>query len=463
MTSISLHRRLGILFVVLAIVCDCVVAGSPMDYFESAKRLANRENRDILLSFSGYRWWCPVIGIDTHTEDPWIKKHFIMLEIEIPSNSEDSGGVVAAEDRALIALRKMFHQEIVEPGPTILLLDSDGRPYAEVDSNEQAAEVYLPDLKDAIQRRIKRDTAFRRGRTAGGIEKAKLLNDGLLALDEIMADGEVGSMASHERLVDEYYQDVLADIIRNDPKDILGRGKELTEKKRWQKEDAERRLVDGQLERLATELNRMLEASTPLAAFSTMIDKFLESHPAMPKEVRQRALFGKVEAAIILRDYSAALKALDATISMGPELSSTKTLESVLKPELLKAIQHSGVGIDSAATAYTFRLTLSNPESLLDSDGKRTLAELKRLDENMGLLLVEDQMHCMLAKVTLLLRLRDYEQALRTLEAFVFLGGSSKLVKLRDQELRPVIARGLNVKSSDESNPTEQAVPPNGP
>ena len=453
MTSISLHRRLGILFVVMAIVCDCAVAGSPMDDFESAKRLAKRENRDIILSFSGYRWWWPAIGIDTHTEDPWIKKHFIMLEIEIPSNSEDSGGVVTAEDRALIELRKMFHQEFVEPGPTILLLDSDGRPYAEIDSNEQPAEVYLPDLKDAIQQRIKRDTAFRRGRIADGIGMAKLLNDGLLALDEIIVDGEVGSLVSQERLVDDYYQDVLADIIRNDPKDILGRGKELKEKKRWQKEGAEWRFVDELLASLATELNRMLDASTPLATYFSTIDKFLESHPAIPKEARQRALFGKVEAAIILRDYSAALKALDAMTSLGPELSSTKKLESVLRPELLKAIQLSGVGIDSAATAYSFRLTLSNPESVLDSDGKRTLAELKRLDENMGLLLVEDQMHRMLAKVTLLLRLRDYEQALRTLDAFVERGGSSKIVERRDRDLRPIIVRGLNVKSSGVSNP----------
>ena len=436
-----------------------------MDDFESAKQLAKRENRDIILSFSGYRWWCPAIGIDTHTEDLWIKKHFIMLEIEIPSNLEDSGGLVTAEDRALIGLRKMFHQELVEPGPTILLLDSDGRPYAEVDSNEQPAEVYLPDLKDAIQRRNKRDTAFRRAQTAGGIEKARLLNDGLIALCEDKVDGEIMVLASQERLVDIYYEDILIDIIRNDSKDMLGRGKELKDKKQWQKEAAEWRFVDELLASLATELNRMLEASNPLATYFSTIDKFLESHPAIPKEARQRALFGKVEAAIILRDYSAALKALDATTSLGPELSSTKALESVLRPELLKAIQLSGVGIDSAATAYTFRLTLSNPESILDSDGKRTLAELKRLDENMGLLLVEDQMHRMLAKVALLLRLRDYEQALRTLDAFVERGSSSKIVERRDRELRPIIVRGLNAKSSGVSNPTkaEQVVAPNGP
>jgi hypothetical protein len=103
-------------------------------------------------------------------------------------------------------------------------------------------------------------------------------------------------------------------------------------------------------------------------------------------------------------------------------------------------------------------------ESLLDSDGKRTLAELKRLDENMGLLLVEDQMHRMLAKVTLLLHLRDYEQALRTLDAFVERGGSSKIVERRDRELRPIIVRGLNVKSSGVGNPPKaEVVPPNGP
>ena len=70
MTSILPLRRLGISIGALAIMCDCAVLGSPMDDFESAKHLAKRENEDIMLSFSGYRWWYPTIGIDTHTQDP---------------------------------------------------------------------------------------------------------------------------------------------------------------------------------------------------------------------------------------------------------------------------------------------------------------------------------------------------------------------------------------------------------
>ncbi len=450
--------------VALAIVCDCAAACGPMNDFESAKQRAKRENKDIMLSFSGYRWWYPTIGIDTHTQGPWLTKHFIMLEIEIPRDPEGSGGVVTTEDQALIEIRRKFHQEIVEPGPTILLLDSDGRPYAGVDHNEQPAEAYLPDLKEAIQRRMKRDTAFRRGQKEDGIRKARLQNEGLLALYEIMVDGEVVAWASQERLVHDYYQDVLADIIGNDPNDVLGRGRELKEEKQWQKEVAEQQVVDGQLKTLATDLNRMLDASSPLATIFSAIDKFLESNPALSKETRQRALFGKVEAAIILRDYNVALIALDATASFGPDLSFTKILETVLRSEILKAIQLSGVGIDSAATAYSISLTLSNPESLLDSDGKRTLSELRRMDKNMDALLVEGQMNRLLAKARLLLRLRKYEQSLEALDAFVDFGGSSKMVERRDRELRPIIVRGLNGTSSGVGKtPKAEVVPPDGP
>ena len=74
----------------------------------------------------------PTIGIDTQTDDRWIGKHFVMLEIAIPRNSADPGGMAGPGEQSLIELRKMFHQELDEPVPSILLLDASGRPYAEV-------------------------------------------------------------------------------------------------------------------------------------------------------------------------------------------------------------------------------------------------------------------------------------------------------------------------------------------
>jgi len=454
MTSISLQRRFGLLLVVLAIVFDCAVAGSPMDDFGSTKRLAKRENRDIILSFSGYRWWYPTIGFDTQTEHPWIRKHFIMLEVGIPRDSKDSGVAVNVEDRALIELRRMFHQEIDEPGPTILLLDADGRPYAKIDSNEQPAEVYLPDLKDAIQRRIKRDKAFRRASVADGMEKARLLNDGLIALYEIRINGEVKTLSSQELLVDDYYEDIFVEISENDPKDILNRGKELKEKKQSEKEDAERSLMDGEFEKLAGELDHMLDDPPPLAVFFATIDKFIDSHPAMPAEARQRALLGKVEAAIMLRDYPSAIKELDLVISAFPHENIIMALGSRIRPELDKAQKLSEAGERHAACDYAFRFYLQAFD-LFDADGQRTLNKLKGLGSDTSAMLVEDHLHRLIAKVHLLLCLGEHQQALAALDTFLKLGKTSEQARRYDRKFRPLILRGLRKAAPGRSHPTK--------
>ena len=203
-------------------VCDCAMAGSPMEDFAAAKQQAKRERKDVILSFSGYRWWWPTIGIDTDSDDPWIKEHFVMLEI--PLNAAASGGKATPVDQDLVELRKKFHQNLVEPNPAIFLLDASGRTYAELSSDEQPAEIYIPELKEAQLRHAKRDAAFEQARQAKGLKKARLLNNGLRALCD---DQEYGC----DDLLVRSYQDVLAEIIRNDPKDVLGRAEDLKEQK----------------------------------------------------------------------------------------------------------------------------------------------------------------------------------------------------------------------------------------
>ena len=414
--------------------------------FEAAKQLANKENKDVILSFSGYRWWSETTGFNTETEDPWIRDHFIMLEVEIPRDLEDAGGVSTAEEQALVDLRKMFHQDLYEPGPAIMLLDASGRPYAEVDSNEQADDIYITEFKKAIELRVKRDAAFVRARNVDGIKKAKLLNTGLKALYEEVCDGELVQIVSQEIIVDDYYQDIFTEIIKNDTKDVLGRGQELRERKQFDKEDAEFRLVDEQFKSLAKELNRMLEGTAPLVAYSSKIDKFIETHPALSKEARQWALFGKVEAAVILRDYNSALQSLEVLVVATPDLPLTENLTALLKPKLEKAIELSAAGTDRAATHYAFRLDVFRPESLIDPDGSNTKAALEQITKNRLPMLAEDEMRHILGEIDLLINLRKYEDALRKLDLFVGLGGSSGQVRHRDRERRPAILRGLNRK-----------------
>jgi hypothetical protein len=446
MVALTLCYRLRVVWFAILLFGDFAKAGSSIVDFEAAKQLAKKENKDIILSFSGYRWWSEVNGFNTETEDPWIRGHFIMLEVEIPRDLEDTGGVITAEEQSLVDLREMFHQDLYEPGPAIFLLDASGRPYAEVDSNEQGDDIYIPEFKRAIESRVKRDAAFESARNVNGIEKAKLLNTGLRALYEVMDDGELVRYLRHEVMVGDYYQDIFAEIIKNDTKDVLGRGQELRDRKQYDKEVAEYRLVDEQFKSLVKELNRMLEGPAPLAAYSSKIDKFIEAHPALSKEARQRALFGKVEAAVILRDYNSALQSLEVLVLTTPDLPLTKNLTALLKPKLEKAIELSAAGTDRAATHYAFRLDLSHLESLLDPDGSNSKAALEQITKDRPPMLAEDEMWSILNQVDKLIYLRKYEEALRKLDRFVGLGGSSRQVRHRDRERRPAILRGLNRK-----------------
>jgi len=439
MKSISRPNCFQAFLIVLIVVSDCAIACNPIADFQAAKQLAKKEQKDILLSFCGYRWWWEVSAFDTKAEDPWIKKHFILFEIKIPRHEEK----LDAEQKYLTELRKKFHQDRDVPYAAILLVDANGRPFAEIDSNEQSTVEYIPNLKEAVQLRIKRDTAFDRAQRAKGLEKAKWLNKGLTNLYECKIDGEAAKDAGQEILVDLYYQDILAEIIKNDPQDVLGRGKEMRERKQWAKDDADEKIRDGDFEKLIAELNEMLAAPKPLSACLSKIDNFLKDHPAISKKARQRVLFTKVAAAIIFRDYNTALKAYDIMLSSAPELPNTK-----LRLEIENAIKLSSKGIDRAGTAYSFDLYLDKTDYLLDADGSRIIARIKSIDKDADRLLVEDKMSGMLNKVDLLLRLRNYKQALKVLDEFTRIGGKSKAVLREDRKFRAIILRGLNKKSS---------------
>jgi hypothetical protein len=150
-----------------------------------------------------------------------------MLQVAIPG--EPSGSQISGLEK----LRKKFQQNQKEPGPSLLLLDFDGRPYAEINSHEAPLEYYLHQIEGALQMRKKRDTAFHRASNALGFEKAKLLNEGLEARHENDSyHDNIMDWSIPETSIEHHYQDILAKIIANDPEDHFGRGRQLKE---WKK------------------------------------------------------------------------------------------------------------------------------------------------------------------------------------------------------------------------------------
>lgn len=360
-----------------------------------------------------------------------------MLEVPAVWRSVDEGGEFTAEEKAVIELRKKYHQITEEPNPAIMVLDADGVPYAELSSEEQPPDVYIPEFKEALARRVARDADFKAARRESGIKKARLLHKGLLRLVE--SRSEYGL----DDLIADYYQNVLTEIIRNDPQDTLGWAKAWQEERRFNADMLQVKTTNDRLDNLAAQLDQMIDNGASIRAVFSRIDGFMRDQSDFPAWGRQRALTGKVEAALILHDYTSALGALNDLESAFPNDSKDyKTLGSTVRAELNKARELSESGVDRGVSDFAIRFNFDAVASF-DADGVRTRRELKKLEEENGAaMLNESHMGLILGMVGRLIRLGEYEQALTGLDRFVEIGGPpSEMAKRYDRSYRSIIMR----------------------
>ena len=201
--------------------------GGGTDY-EAAKTAAAKENKDILMDFTGSDWCeaCHLLKKEVFSKDVFKQeapKHFVLLELDFPQQKK-----LPKEEQE--QNEKLHAMHAIVGFPTILLTDSKGRPYARTGYREGGAETYNEHLAGLRKTREARDVAFKRAETAAGLDKANALNDGLKALAP--------------ELVLAYYKDEVEQIIVADTEDKLG----FKAKKDYaQKRDA----LDSQLEELA--------------------------------------------------------------------------------------------------------------------------------------------------------------------------------------------------------------------
>jgi hypothetical protein len=104
--------------------------------------------------------------------------------------------------------------------PTIMLCDSEGRPYASTGYQPGGPEKYVAHLNELRGKKTKRDEAFAAAEKAEGVEKAKAL---VSALDEMgLEDGAVST----------FYGNITEQIKEADPEDESGFAKKAAAKQR---------------------------------------------------------------------------------------------------------------------------------------------------------------------------------------------------------------------------------------
>ena len=146
--------------------------------FEEAKAKARKENKDILVNFTGSDWcsWCIRLSQEVFSQPEfaeYAKKQFILVEADFPMSPAGQPEAIDPQ-----------HQEMADTYefqgfPTIMLFDKQGRPFAQTGYQPGGAEAYNPHLEEFRLARVDRDTAIAAADKLAGSERAKKLDDAL--------------------------------------------------------------------------------------------------------------------------------------------------------------------------------------------------------------------------------------------------------------------------------------------
>ena len=256
--------------------------------FEKARKQAAGEKKDLLVDFTGSDWcgYCIQLSENVFETEAFAQvapKHFVLVELDFPRNTEGMSEATIAQNQELAEL---YH---IGGYPTIILMDSEGRPYARTGFRPGDAAQYLAHLEELRQVRVERDKHLA---TAAGLEgpaKAKALAAALT----ILPDGDISA----------FYKDIVDALVAADPDDESG----------FQKARSYRQSK----EELARKIGEMIGAREFDQA-QTSILEFLEQHDPQGID-RQEILMGLFMIHMERRSAAAALAQLEAIKKIDPD------------------------------------------------------------------------------------------------------------------------------------------------
>jgi thioredoxin-related protein len=286
-----MKKSLIVCAAVMALIGTSIAGGEGWTSdFEAAKKQAAESKKDLLIDFTGSDWcgWCIKLVDEVFKHDAFktgVKDTFVLVEIDFPKDKTKVTDEVRAQNEKL--------QELygIEGFPTILLTDSEGRPYATTGYQKGGPEKYVEHLNELRAKRTARDEAFAKAEKAEGVEKAKAL---VAALD---------AMSLSEAAVAAFYGDVVERIKAADPDDATGFKKKAATAARLKEFQAELQKLAG---------NKDMDGALKL------VDKTLAEGGFDTDETLQMMM----TRAVILAEqdkYPEALKAIDEAKAFAPD------------------------------------------------------------------------------------------------------------------------------------------------
>ena len=177
-----------------------------MDDPQKAAELATSQQKDLLLLYTGSDWCPPCKKLESEVfadEDFFAEanEHFVFVKFDFLRNSP-----ISEETQRLNSA--WADKYGVEGYPTVILVDSELKPYAFAGYEAGGAENYLGMLEENRQKRITRDKNLAEAEKAEGAERAQFLDRALSAMPT--------------KISQLYYEDIVKEIVKLDNDDKLG-------------------------------------------------------------------------------------------------------------------------------------------------------------------------------------------------------------------------------------------------
>jgi thioredoxin-related protein len=298
---------------------------------ESAARTAREEQRDLLLLFTGSDWCPPCIKLEQQIlGQPEFQskapEEFVLVKFDFPQNTPLPQELEVQNN----AWASRFG---IEGFPTVVLLDQDLKPYAFTGFRDEGPQAYLTHLGELQKTRKQRDEFLTKADGSAGLDRARLLDQALSALDPLV--------------VEVYYSDIVEEIGELDPDDEAGlRTRYFAER------DREMRKAIMSNIAMVARLREPAEAVT-----------FIEETLARQRLPVDMWLVAQTTRLRLLRE----LDRVDEAHRLVDEMSQIEGIDSDTRQRLIinKSFYMAGLGELEAAFAELERQIQDRPENLL--------------------------------------------------------------------------------------------------
>ena len=306
-----------------ALIAPAFAGEGWMSNVEEATKLAAKENKIVLVEFTGSDWCPPCMGLkkDVFNSPEFQKladKEFVLVELDFPKNKKQSPETTKYNQEASAKFG-------VTGFPTIVLLNAEGQPFWSRVGGSRDKTEYLKSLEEGAASLASFKKALAEAQKSSGLEKAKLLDKALSIVPEEMRAT--------------FYAKELAEIASLDKDDSLGYKKKAEQKKALEA-DQKKMMELGPLVQPLMQ-KRDYKGTLEVA------EKFLKDNPELQPASKQLTLISIIGGTYFeMKETDNLKKTLKEAIALDPSSEPGKQAAYLLKmlgdktiEELMKAQQ----------------------------------------------------------------------------------------------------------------------------